>query len=78
VIRVLVADDQALVRAGLSALLDAEPDLEVVGTAADGVEALAKARELVPDVACLDIWTASRSPARCAGRTRTRSCPCWS
>lgn len=54
-IRVLVADDQALVRAGLSALLDAEPDLEVVGTAADGLEALAMCRELVPDVACLDI-----------------------
>ena len=54
-IRVLVADDQALVRAGLSALLDAEPDLEVVGTAADGLEALALARALAPDVACLDI-----------------------
>ena len=54
-IRVLIADDQALVRAGLAALLDAEPDLEVVGTAADGVEALALARELRPDVACLDI-----------------------
>ena len=53
--RVLVADDQALVRAGLSALLDAEPDLEVVGTAADGLEALALARALAPDVACLDI-----------------------
>ena len=46
--RVLVADDQALVRAGLSALLDAEPDLEVVATAADGLEALTLARELVP------------------------------
>ncbi|SEP98714.1 response regulator [Microlunatus flavus] len=54
-IRVLVADDQALVREGLSALLDAEPDLEVVATAADGLEALAQARALVPDVACLDI-----------------------
>ena len=53
--RVLLADDQALVRAGLSALLDAEPDLEVVATAADGLEALTLARELVPDVACLDI-----------------------
>jgi DNA-binding NarL/FixJ family response regulator len=55
VIRVLVADDQPLVRAGLSALLDAEPDLEVVATAADGLEALRLARGLVPDVACLDI-----------------------
>jgi len=55
VTRVLVADDQALVRAGLSALLDAEEDLEVVATAADGLEALTLARELVPDVACLDI-----------------------
>jgi len=55
VTRVLVADDQALVRAGLSALLDAEPDLKVVATAADGLEALTLARELAPDVACLDI-----------------------
>ncbi|WP_114561417.1 response regulator [Desertihabitans aurantiacus] len=54
-IRVLVADDQALVRAGLSALVDAEPDLEVVGLAEDGTAALAMAEELQPDVACLDI-----------------------
>ncbi len=54
-IRVLIADDQSLVREGLSALLGAEDDLEVVGTAADGVSALAMAREVVPDVACLDI-----------------------
>ena len=54
-IRILIADDQALVRAGLASLLDAEPDLEVVGTASDGVEAVALARELKPDIACLDI-----------------------
>ncbi|MGV2985815.1 response regulator [Microbacterium sp. AGC85] len=54
-IRVLIADDQALVRAGLSALLDAKDDIEVVGVAEDGVEALALAAELRPDVACLDI-----------------------
>ncbi|WP_129338253.1 response regulator [Cellulomonas endophytica] len=53
--RVLVADDQHLVRVGLAALLGAEDDLEVVGVAADGDEALAMARALVPDVACLDV-----------------------
>ena len=54
-IRVLIADDQHLVRAGLSALLGAEPDIEVAGVAADGTQALGMARDLVPDVACLDI-----------------------
>jgi len=55
VIRVLLADDQPLVRAGLAALLGAEADIEVVGVAADGDEALRMADELAPDVACLDI-----------------------
>lgn len=54
-IRLLIADDQPLVRAGLSGLLGTEPDLEVVATAADGREAVDLARELRPDVACLDI-----------------------
>ncbi|MCJ1715604.1 response regulator [Microbacterium sp. M1A1_1b] len=54
-IRVLVADDQALVRAGVVALLDGEPDIQVVGVASDGAEALALARSTRPDVACLDI-----------------------
>lgn len=54
-IRVLLADDQPLVRAGLTGLLGTEADLEVVAAAADGQEAVDLAGELRPDVACLDI-----------------------
>jgi DNA-binding NarL/FixJ family response regulator len=54
-IRVVLADDQALLRAGLRVLLDAEDDLEVVGEAEDGDEAIATVRRLRPDVVVMDI-----------------------
>jgi DNA-binding NarL/FixJ family response regulator len=54
-VRVLIADDQALVRAGFRMILDAEDDLEVVGEATDGREAVEMARRLKPDVVLMDI-----------------------
>jgi DNA-binding NarL/FixJ family response regulator len=53
--RVVLVDDQALIRGGLKALLDAEPDLEVVGEAADGEQAVATVTKTRPDVVLLDI-----------------------
>ncbi|MDF0373334.1 DNA-binding response regulator [Streptomyces sp. FT05W] len=54
-IRVLIADDQMMVRQGFTVLLNAEPGIEVVGQAVDGLDALARAAELAPDVVLMDI-----------------------
>ena len=54
-IRVLIVDDQAMVREGFGALLAAQQDIDVVGTAADGVEALDAVRRLAPDVVLMDV-----------------------
>lgn len=54
-IRLLIVDDHAIVREGLVAILDAQPDLQVVGEAADGEEAVALAEQLKPDIILMDL-----------------------
>lgn len=54
-IRVLLVDDQELVRSGLRVILSSQPGLEVVGEAGDGEEGIRLARELTPDVVCMDV-----------------------
>ncbi len=54
-VRIVVADDQQVVRAGFAALLDTQPDFTVTGTAADGAEAVRICRELSPDVVLMDV-----------------------
>ncbi|MBL7261201.1 response regulator [Paractinoplanes lichenicola] len=73
-IRILLADDHALVRRGVRLILDGEPDLEVIGEAADGAEALALAAADPPDLAVLDI-AMPRMTGLQAARELTRTCP---
>jgi two-component system, NarL family, response regulator NreC len=62
-IRVLLADDHAVLRAGLRLLVDAQPDLTVAAEAAEGAEALARARRVRPDVVVLDLTMPRTDPA---------------
>ncbi len=55
-IRVLLVDDHAVVRVGLANILGAEPDINIIGEASDGLEAISKALELKPDVVLMDIF----------------------
>ena len=80
-IRVVLADDQALVRAGFRALLEPQDDIEVVGEAADGAEAVELVARHRPDVVLMDIRmpgsTGSRPPGRSSPTPAPRTCG-WS
>ena len=68
-INLLLADDQDLVREGLRMIIDADPELAVIGEARNGVEAITRTRELDPDVVLMDI----RCPTSTASRPRADS-----
>lgn len=73
-LRVLLADDHALVREGLRALIDAQPDMEVAGEAENGDQALAQANTLAPDVVVLDVWMPRLDGVRATPLLK-RACP---
>jgi len=72
--RVLIADDHALVRSGLRALLEAQTDIEVAGEADDGVSVVERCRQLRPDVVLLDLTMPGRGGLPAAAELR-RLCP---
>jgi DNA-binding NarL/FixJ family response regulator len=69
-IRILIADDHAIVRLGLRALIATEPGLEVVGEAVDGIDAVRKARSLRPDVIVLDLVMPRKDGIQAAAEIR--------
>jgi DNA-binding NarL/FixJ family response regulator len=74
-LRILIAEDQALVRRGTAVLLSMEPDMEVVGQACDGIEAVAMAGQLRPDIVLMDLHM-PRQGGVAATREITRVLPC--
>lgn len=75
-IRVLLADDHAVLRAGLRALLNNEPDMEVVGEASDGRQAIDKAEELRPDVIVMDITMPGMNGLDATRQIAEKGLPC--
>jgi DNA-binding NarL/FixJ family response regulator len=73
-VRILIAEDQALVRRGTSVLLSMEPDMEVVGEACDGIEAVEMAQRLAPDIVLMDLHM-PRKGGVAATREITRALP---
>jgi len=69
-LRVMVADDHALFRRGLQMVLEAEPDIDLVGEASDGAEAVEKSQELMPDVILMDVRMPKRSGIEAASQIK--------
>ena len=69
-IRILAADDHAVVREGLRALIDTEPGMELVGEASDGAEAVGRAQAIQPDVVLLDLVMPRKSGIEAIGEIR--------
>jgi two-component system NarL family response regulator len=69
-LRVMVVDDHALFRRGLEMVLSQEPDIELVGEASDGAEAIQRATELMPDVVLMDVRMPRRSGIEAAGEIK--------